>query len=57
MTGRGVREAEPCGTVEERIEVAKRVAVFVEEKEYRGEVERGAVQEFLNKMAMYTEGV
>ena len=43
-----MREAEPCGTVEERIEVAKRVAVFVEEKEYGGEVERGNVQDLDN---------
>ena len=41
------------------MEVAKRVAIFVEEKEYGGgDVERGVVQDFkyLNKGAMYTEG-
>ena len=37
---------EPCGIGEERMVVAKRVAVFVEEKGYVGEVERRAVQDF-----------
>ena len=41
-----MRAVKPCGTGEECMEVAKRVAVFVEEREYRGEVERGAVQDF-----------
>ena len=43
-----MRAVEPCGTGEERMEVAKRVAVFLEEKEYGGEVERGNVQDLDN---------
>ena len=41
-----MRAVEPCGTREECMDAAKRVAVFMEEKEYGVELERGAVQDF-----------
>ena len=54
-----MRAVEPCSTREECMEVAKRVAIFVETKEYGGgDVKGGVVQDFLylNKGDMYMRG-